>query len=100
MLDGLVDSMPWELHNEQSLSQIRQITKQARPNKITIRQIVEKVAPVVDEFDCLDDSSVLLRVISDSSEELRLSTFMDKQLSAKEFAFYLYYELLLEKHYE
>ena len=100
MLDGLVDSMPWELHNEQSLTQIRQITKQTKPNKITIRQIVEKVSPVVDEFECLDDSSVLLKVISDSNDELRSSTFMDKQLSAKEFALYLYYELLLEKHYE
>ena len=100
MLDGLVDSMPWELYNEQSLSQIRQITKHAKPNKITIRQIVEKVAPVVDEFECLDDSSALLRVISESNDELRSSSFMDKQLSAKEFALYLYYELLLEKHYE
>ena len=100
MLDGLVDSMPWELYNEQSLSQIRQITKQAKPSKNTIRQIVEKVAPVVDEFECLDDSSVLLRVISESNDELRSSSFTDKQLSAKEFALYLYYELLLEKHYE
>ena len=100
MLDGLVDSMPWELYNEQNLSQIRQITKQSKPNKNTIRQIVEKVEPVIDEFECLDDSSVLLRVISDSNNDLRSSSFMDKQLSAKEFALYLYYELLLEKHYE
>lgn len=100
MLKDLVDSMPWELHNEQSLSQIRQITKQAKPNKITIRQIVEKVSSVVDEYECLDDSSVLLRVMSNSQDNLRSSGFMDKQLSAKEFALYLYYELLLEKHYE
>ena len=99
MLDSLVDTMPWELHNEQSLLHIRLITPYAKPSKITIRQIIEKASEVIDDFETLNDSSILLRVMSDDQDELRSSVFMDKQLSAREFALYLYYELLLEKHY-
>lgn len=100
MMAALVNSMPWELYNEKNLSHVRQITLYAKTNKITVRHIVEKVSDVIDEFDGLDDSSLLLRVMSDSHDDLRSSAFMDRQLSAREFALYLYYELLLEKHYE
>lgn len=99
-MNRLVDSMPWELFNQQHLAQIQQMTLRAKPKKVSVRRIVEKTKPVVDGFEALDDSSILLRVLSNENDELWNTSFMERTMSIKEFALYLYYELLLEKHYE
>lgn len=99
-MNSLVDSMPWELCNQQHVSQIQQMTLKTHQKKVSVRKIVEKTKPVVDEFEALDDSSILLRVLSNENDELWNTSFMERTMSIKEFALYLYFELLLEKHYE
>ena len=99
-MNSLVDSMPWELFNQQHLVQIQQMTLKTHQNKVSVRKIVEKTKPVVDESGALDKSSILLRVLSNENDELWNTPFMERTMSIKEFALYLYYELLLEKHYE
>lgn len=100
-LKHIVDSMPWVFLNEQVVPQILELVPNDNSKELTIGEIVEIVRPHYnDEVDLNCQSSILLQVITDKENKAAAWPFMKTTLTVREFAVYLYYELILEKYFE
>lgn len=100
-LKNIVDSMPWVFLNEQVIPQILELVPNAKTKELTIGEIVDMVRPYYNEEDELNcQSSILLQVIADEENRATAWPFMKTTLTVREFAVYLYYELILEKYFE
>lgn len=97
----IVESMPWVFKNERVMAQIREIVPTNTAKAKTVAEIVDTVRPYYDnekELKCR--SSVLLHIIADEKHSYGLLPFMKSTMTVREFAVWLYYELLLEKNFE
>lgn len=96
----IVYSMSWQTYNQQAMNQIKRIVPPQNKDAKTIEEIVRMVRPLYDQnMDVRCHSSVLLQVIADESHEYNKMGFMKSKLTARQFAVWLYYELLLEKYF-
>ena len=94
----IVDSMPWVYYNELPMRQIEEIVPNEKAKAKTIEEIVEIVRPLYDtKKDISCKSSVLLHLIAEDDEALDTLPFVKTRLTVRQFAVWLYYELLLEK---
>lgn len=97
----IVDSMPWIYYNELPMKQIEEIVPNVNTKAKTIVEIVDIVRPLYDtkkKISC--KSSVLLHLIADDNEALNILPFVKTRLTVRQFAVWLYYELLLEKNFD
>lgn len=100
-LRHIVKNMPWVFLNQQAMQQIRDLTPLSSEESLSIKEIIDKVRPLYDSEDNLScSSSFLLQVIADKDAKAATWPFMNSTLTVREFAVYLYYELLLEKNFE
>lgn len=99
-LTHIVNSMPWDYYNKKALQQIKEITGNSNSKPKTVEEIIGMVRPLYDSRqDVKCRSSVLLQVIADENHEYSKLAFMKSKLTVREFAIWLYYELLLEKSF-
>ena len=97
----IVDSMPWVYYNELPMRQIEEIVPNEKAKAKTIEEIVEIVRPLYDtKKDISCKSSVLLHLIAEDDEALDTLPFVKTRLTVRQFAVWLYYELLLEKSFD
>lgn len=97
----IVNNMPWTFLNQQAMQQIRDLTPLSNEPPLSIKEIIDKVRPLYANEDSLScSSSILLQVIADKDAKAATWPFMNSTLTVREFAVYLYYELLLEKNFE
>lgn len=97
----IVDSMPWVYYNELPMRQIEEIVPNEKAKAKTIEEIVEIVRPLYDtKKDISCKSSVLLHLIAEDDEALDTLPFVKTLLTVRQFAVWLYYELLLEKSFD
>ena len=100
-MDYIVESMPWVFQNERVMAQIREIVPTNTAKTKTVADIIDIVRPYYDkEKDLKCRSSVLLQIIADEKHPYGLLPFMKSTMTVREFAVWLYYELLLEKKFE
>ena len=99
-LNHIVNSMPWDFLNERAIEQIKEIVPNAETKALTIKEISDMVRPLYNtEFDLNCNSSLLMHVIADQEHQAASWPFMETTLTEREFAVYLYYELILEKYF-
>lgn len=99
-LQYIVNSMPWNFLNERAVEQIKEIASNTKAKELTIEEIVGLVRPYYDiDSELNSHSSLLLQVIADKEHRATGWPFMKTSLSVREFAVYLYYELILEKYF-
>lgn len=100
VLKQVVKSIPWYFINQQFLQMIGSfLTKQEEKSETISNIVVNLKSGVSDNIENIHDSSILLRLLSGDETFCNLS-FIDTSLTPKEFAVYLYYELMLEKKFE
>ena len=100
-LDYIVNSMPWVFKNERAMEQIGEIVPTNTAKTKTVAEIVDMVRPYYDgEKDLKCRSSILLHIIADEKHTYGLLPFMKSKMTVREFAVWLYYELLIEKKFE
>ena len=100
-LKHIVASMPWFFLNERAVDQIKEIVPNTNAKELTIEEIADMVRPFYDPDQKLNcNSSLLLHVIADKDHRAVGFPFMKTTLSVREFAMYLYYELILENYFE
>lgn len=100
-IDHIVSSMPWNFLNDKVVDQIKEIVPSTNAKVLTIEEIADIVRPYYDkEKELCCRSSLLLHVISDKEHRATAWPFMKTTLTVREFAVYLYYELILEKYFE
>lgn len=100
-LEYIVNSMPWVFKNERVMEQIRAIVPTNTAKTKTVAEIVDMVRPYYDKNkDLRCRSSVLLHIIADQKHPYGLLPFMNSKMTVREFAVWIYYELLLEKNFE
>lgn len=100
-LDHIVTSMPQTFFNEQAMQQIKELVPSISAKEKTVEEIVEIVRPYFDlnrTITC--KSSVLLNIIADKEHPYAVLPFMKIKMTVRQFAVWLYYELLLEKFFE
>lgn len=100
-LDHIVTSMPQPFFNEQVMQQIKELAPSINAKEKTVEEIVEMVRPCFDlkrSISC--KSSVLLHIIADEEHPYTVLPFMKAKMTVRQFAVWLYYELLLEKFFE
>lgn len=98
-LEHIVSTMPWEFLNDRVVPQIKEIVPNTNAKILTIEEITDIVRPFYDEAkELCCRSSLLLHVIADKEHRAGAWPFMKTTLTVREFAVYLYYELILEKH--
>lgn len=100
-LDHIVTSMPQVFFNEQTMLQIKELVPSINAKEKTVEEIVEMVRPYFDikrKISC--KSSVLLHIIADEEHPYTILPFMKTKMTVRQFAVWLYYELLLEKYFD
>lgn len=99
-LTYIVNSMPWDFYNEHAMRQIKEITGNSNSKTKTIEDIIKIVKPLYDSQKKVKyRSSVLLQLLAGEKHEYSKLAFMKSKLTVREFAVWLYYELLHEKFY-
>lgn len=99
-LQYIVGSMPWDFLNERAIDQIKEIVPNTKTKELTVEEIVDMLRPYYDvETELNSHSSLLLHVIANKEHRATGWPFMRTSLSVREFAVYLYYELILEKYF-
>jgi len=99
-LSHIVESMPWDFLNQRVLQQIRDLAPRTNTKELTVGEIIERVRPHYDtEIELNSHASILLHLLADSEYKGKNWDFMKTTLSVRQFAIYLYYELLLEKYF-
>lgn len=99
-LQYIVGSMPWDFLNERAIDQIKEIVPNTKTKELTVEEIVDMLRPYYDvETELNSHSSLLLQVIANKEHRATGWPFMRTSLSVREFAVYLYYELILEKYF-
>lgn len=100
-LKHIVDSMPWAFLNERVIPQILELVPNTKTKALTIGEIANMVRPHYNgEYVLKCHSSLLLQVIADKDNRAAAWPFMKTTLTVREFAVYLFYELILEKYFE
>lgn len=100
-LEYIVGSMPWVFKNERVMEQIGEIVPANTAKAKTVEEIIDMVRPYYNkEKDLKCRSSILLQIIADEKHPYGLLPFMKSKMTVREFAVWLYYELLIEKYYE
>ena len=98
-LEHIVSSMPWDFLNERVITQIKELVPNTKAKAMTIEAIAEMLRPYYDKKkEPSSHSSLLLHVIADKEHRAMTWPFMKTKLTVREFAVYLYYELILEKY--
>lgn len=100
-LSHIVDSMPWVFLNQRVLQQVRELVPRTNAKELTVAEIIEQVRPHYNTGKELNSqSSILLQLIADPEYGGKNWEFMKTTLSVRQFAVYLYYELILEKYFD
>ena len=98
-LEQIVSTMPWNFLNNRVIDQIKEIVPNTNAKILTIEEIADMVRPLYDKTkELICHSSLLLHVIADKEHRAVSWPFMKTTLTVREFAVYLYYELILEKY--
>lgn len=100
-LSHIVDSMPWNFLNQRVLQQIRELAPRSNAKELTVAEIIEQVRPHYNRgMELNSQSSILLQLLADPEYGGKNWEFMKTTLSVRQFAVYLYYELILEKYFD
>lgn len=100
-LEHVVASMPQVFFNEQAIQQIKELVPTENAKEKTVEEIVKMIRPHYNaerELSC--NSSVLLHIIADEEHSYAALPFMKTKMTVRQFAVWLYYELLLEKYFD
>ena len=100
-LEHVVASMPQVFFNEHAIQQIKELVPTENAKEKTVEEIVKMIRPYYNterELSC--KSSVLLHLIADEENSYAALPFMKTKMTVRQFAVWLYYELLLEKHFD
>ena len=100
-LEHVVASMPQVFFNEQTIQQIKELVPTENAKEKTIEEIVRMIRPHYNaERELRCKSSVLLHIIADEEHSYATLPFMKTKMTVRQFAVWLYYELLLEKYFD